>query len=214
MSVNTRDAMRSIRNHLVDTMLDCGNGDKFSQALHDVGVHDIGDLICMTNDYMDDMYVKKFVNGQVVSTPMDDEDKELVLKFLNWLHIKAKNIKNKLVDDEWLALDAKEFYASIGKSYPVSKPQVIVTIPDLTSFSDTSTTANKEETTTVEPKLEDSLEVNKEVETVIQEAQNKEDYEINFKLSSSFEISELSNLNLVTLEGELVTSSVADTLVS
>ena len=106
MSGFTRAVMHDVRNHLVYTMLDHGYGTKYADVLTEVGVRDLGDLVCVEYCYFDDVCVKTTVN---------EKDKQLVLDLVKWLRMKWDASKERLTVDEWYSLDATEFYDFISK---------------------------------------------------------------------------------------------------
>ena len=93
MSGFTRAVMQDVRNHLVYTMLDHGYGTKYADVLTEVGVRDLGDLVCVEYCYFDDVCVK---------TIIDEEDKQLVLDLVKWIGLKQCSASNRLTAYIWL----------------------------------------------------------------------------------------------------------------
>ena len=71
------------------------------------------------------MYMRSIVNGQLVKTPMVQEQMQMILDLIKWIQIKQKDFDAVLDIDEWMSLDPKEFYTYINKPYPnTDKPKV------------------------------------------------------------------------------------------
>ena len=175
----THDQHKLIRNHLVCTMLDCGRDyDVYSEALNDCGVKDIIDLVTMLPDYIDEMYMRSIVNGQLVKTPMVQEQMQMILDLIKWIQIKQKDFDAVLDIDEWISLDPKEFYTYINKPYPnTDKPKATFAdvLPSLvvevgTVVSKVQPHGEDELESTI--KLEDSSKLEERVVVSVEQANN------------------------------------------
>ena len=101
-------ASKDLRNHLVQEFLDSPNKTKFSDALTDLGIVEVEDLVSMNPTYVEDLKTKT-VSGNITETvPFDVGRKSRMNLFLKWIAIKKLEAVPPITAEFWQGLDCEE----------------------------------------------------------------------------------------------------------